>query len=668
MTEPERTFVLLKPDAIGRGLNFKITERFERKQFVLVACKMLQPTKELAEAQYAPLEGTPAFEPAVSRLLEGAVIATAWEAPGAIAAALLLVGDADPLKADLSSIRGELALDASCNLLECSADAAAAKRELAIWFTPSELGAAAAGPSSSPAAAPPADRSAETSVESGVVGGLSKSALKKLEKEAKKAEKKGGGKAAAAPVVDPDFYEPPSGTRDFFPEDMRVRNWLFERFRETARLFAFQEYDAPVLEKVELYERKAGEEITEQMYNFVDKDGKRVTLRPEMTPTLARMILSLGDRFLKPVKWFSVPQCWRFETVQRGRKREHFQWNMDIIGEPSISAEVELLAAITQFFQSVGVTSEDVGIKINSRKVLSCILKLYGVPDEVFTKVAVIVDKLDKIGDKATVELLEQMTDKDTGVACGLPTEAAQKIVASLSLKSIDDLRALTGEHGKEAVDELATLFEVAEAYGYSDWIFFDASVVRGLAYYTGIVFEGFDRKGELRAICGGGRYDRLYSDTYFAPQMVPAVGFGFGDCVIMELLRQKNQVPTLVPQIDFVIMAFNAEMRAGQVLCANKLRQAGYAVDVLLEPAKKVAKAFNYADRVNGRRSIFVAPDEFANGKVRMKDLRSANPEGEKEVDLNIAMLVEELQQRGIMPSTKPFGIKDSTEQVQLA
>ena len=168
---------------------------------------------------------------------------------------------------------------------------------------------------------------------------------------------------------------------------MRVRTWLFNTFRETARRFAFQEYDAPVLEKIELWERKAGEEVGDQMYNFVDKEGHRVTLRPEMTPSLARMILSLGDRFLKPVKWFSIPQCWRFETVQRGRKREHYQWNMDIIGEASISAEVELLAAVTSFFSTLGITSEDVGIKVNSRKVLSTILTVYGVTNEAFASV-----------------------------------------------------------------------------------------------------------------------------------------------------------------------------------------------------------------------------------------------------------------------------------------
>ena len=183
--------------------------------------------------------------------------------------------------------------------------------------------------------------------------------------------------------------------------------------------------------------------------------------------------------------------------------------------------------------------------------------------------------------------------------------------------------------------------------------LYFDASVVRGLAYYTGIVFEGFDRKGELRAICGGGRYDELLT-LYGSKETVPACGFGFGDCVIMELLREKAKVPQLLPAIDFVLVAYNADMRAGQVSLAATLRSAGFAVDVLLEPAKKLHKAFSYADRVNGRRVLLVAPDEWAKGEVRMKDLRTTVEE-EKQVDLKVDGLLEQLKQRGISPIERP-------------
>ncbi|KAJ1638608.1 hypothetical protein T492DRAFT_585625 [Pavlovales sp. CCMP2436] len=250
-----------------------------------------------------------------------------------------------------------------------------------------------------------------------------KKAAKEAEKAAKKAAKKGAEPAAAAAPESTKAtisLDPPTGTRDFYPQEMRVRSWLFGHFREVARQFAFQEYDAPVLEYDELYKRKAGEEITGQMYNFIDKDGHSVTLRPEMTPSLARMVLALGGKALLPLKWFSIPQCWRFEPVQRGRKREHYQWNMDIFGESSISAELELLAAVVTFFERVGITAKDVGLKINSRAVLSAVLDSHGIAKENFAPVCVIVDKLDKIGEDGVVaELLTKVRARAGGKEVG---------------------------------------------------------------------------------------------------------------------------------------------------------------------------------------------------------------------------------------------------------
>ena len=438
---------------------------------------------------------------------------------------------------------------------------------------------------------------------------------------------------------------PPRGTRDFYPEELRVRNWLFGQWRATAAAHGFEEYDSPVLESEALYVRKAGEEVTQQLYNFEDKGGRRVALRPEMTPSLARMVMARKNALPLPVKWFSVPQCWRYERTTRGRRREHYQWNMDIWGVPGVTAEAEVLAAVVGFFERVGIDSADVGIKINSRRVLSAILAMYGVTGDKFAEVCVIVDKLDKIGPDATVELLMATP----GPALG--DDAAKKIVQSLSLKSIKELSALTGDLGNDAVAELTTLFEVAEAYGFADWILFDASVVRGLAYYTGIVFEGFDRKGELRAICGGGRYDKLLS-LYGSPTVVPACGFGFGDCVVMELLREKGVLPTLTPNLDFVVVAFNNEMRLHAVGLAAQLRGAGFAVDVLLAPKKHVDKAFSYADRVDGRRVVFVAPDEWAQKKVRVKDLRAPEDDPNKQVDLPVDGFVDALAAMGVRPN----------------
>jgi len=442
----------------------------------------------------------------------------------------------------------------------------------------------------------------------------------------KEKKSKGKGKeekAAAAPKGNMISVEPPTGTRDFYPEDMRVRNWMFGHFRAVAKAFAFQEYDAPVLESEELYKRKAGEEITQQMYNFVDKGGFQVTLRPEMTPSLARMILARTTeagqtKMLLPVKWFSIPQCWRFETTQRGRKREHYQWNMDIVGVKSIGAEVELLAAITSFFTNVGITAQDVGIKVNSRKVMGSILKKFNISEAQFAPVCVVVDKLDKIGpDEVIRELMENAETK-------VPRETAEMIIKTMAAKSVDELKVICGDGvDQEGLTELGQLFDQAKEYGFGDFLVFDASVVRGLAYYTGVVFECFDRSGELRAICGGGRYDRLLS-LYGSKQEVPCVGFGFGDCVILELLQMKNLLPALEQTADFVVAAFDQGMLAKAMSVAARLRAAGAVVDMQCEPKKKVGLTFDYANRVGARFVALVAPTEWDQGMVRVKDLRA--------------------------------------------
>mmetsp|Transcript_15565 Transcript_15565/g.35388 ORF Transcript_15565/g.35388 Transcript_15565/m.35388 type:complete len:577 (-) Transcript_15565:95-1825(-) len=456
----------------------------------------------------------------------------------------------------------------------------------------------------------------------------------KADKADKAGKKEKAGKKDEPKKV-PISLEPPSGTRDFFPDEMRQQRWLFNKFRDTARLYGFQEYDAPVLEHEELYKRKAGEEITQQMYNFEDKDGAAVTLRPEMTPSLARMVLSLmrietGDMAAQlPLKWFSIPQCWRFETTQRGRKREHYQWNMDIVGVSSIYAEAELLSAVCHFFESVGITSKDVGLKVNSRKVLGAVLKAAGVPDDSFAATCVIIDKQDKIGADAVVkELVEQVQ---------LSEEVGRKIVAATGAKTLEEFAAVAGVGESPEVKELRQLFELAADYGYGDWLQFDASVVRGLAYYTGVVFEGFDKAGVLRAICGGGRYDRLLS-LYGSPKEVPCCGFGFGDCVIVELLREKNVSPNLTAKVDYVVAAFGPDMMGKAMSVARQLRLAGRTVDVHEEPGKKVAKAFNYADKVGAVRVAFVAPDEWSKGLVRIKDLRNFPqdaPDSDKQKDV---------------------------------
>lgn len=448
--------------------------------------------------------------------------------------------------------------------------------------------------------------------------------------------------------ISAEYLQPPSGTRDFFPEEMRERNWLFGNMREVARRFGFQEYDAPVLESVALFERSYGEEITEQMYNFVDKEGAGVTLRPEMTRSLARMILlrtNLTNGKVTetlPLKWFSIPQCWRFETTQRGRKREHYQWNMDIAGVSDITAELEVLAAAAAFFRSVGIGPDIVGFKINSRKVLESLLLQLGIKKtkqrDMFAEVCVVIDKLDKIGPEGVMEELSKL---------GVDEKTADAILAAMASNSIDELASLCEGVDSESVEEMRRLFELAESYGIADYLTFDASVVRGLAYYTGIVFECFDRRGELRAICGGGRYDRLLS-LYGSPKddatgefkwTIPCVGFGFGDCVIMELLRDLKKVAAPARNVDYVVAAYKPTMYGAAARVAAMLRESGRTVD-LYPLDKKPRWVFDYANKVGAVRVAYVAPNEWDKGCVRFKDMGAEEGEGVKEVDVPVEQI----------------------------
>ena len=401
------------------------------------------------------------------------------------------------------------------------------------------------------------------------------------------------------------------GTRDFYPEDMRIRNWLFDNFRAAARSHGFEEYDSPVLEHEELYTRKQGEEITQQLYNFEDKGGRRVALRPEMTPSLARMVMARAGAMPTPIKWFSIPQCWRYERTQRGRGREHYQWNVDIWGSDAVQADAELLSVLVSFFEGVGLNADDLVIAISSRKVLEEVLGSLGISGDAFAATCIIVDKMDKL----PAEVVEQQLSEQ-----GLDSDAISVIQSTLGLSDLDSLASALGE-GSEAVAELATLFDLVDAYGISDWVTFDASVVRGLAYYTGPVFEAHDRGGKLRAICGGGRYDRLLSSL--GGNDMPATGFGFGDMVIMELLNEKGLVPDLPSGNQDIVIAINEDLRSAAMSVATKLRANGRQVDLVLED-KRMKWAFRHAERTGAQRLVMVMPDEWAAGNVRIKELES--------------------------------------------
>ena len=410
------------------------------------------------------------------------------------------------------------------------------------------------------------------------------------------------------------------GTRDFYPEDMRLRNWLFDNFIAASLLHGFEEYDAPVLEQEELYTRKQGEDITQQLYNFQDKGDRKVALRPEMTPSLARMVMARAGALPLPIKWFSIPQCWRYERTQRGRGREHYQWNVDIWGTTEISADAELISVIVTFFEEMGLTSDDIVIRISSRKVLEEVLGSLGVEGDLFTKTCVIVDKMDKLSSEIIEEQLSEL---------GHSSDVINKIQTILGIKDMDNLRSSL-EDSSSAILELDTLFDLIDAYGMSEWVQFDASIVRGLAYYTGSVFEANDREGKFRAICGGGRYDNLLSTL--GGKDLPATGFGFGDMVIMEVLKEKGLVPELISGVDDIVIPLSPDLRDIAVRVAASLRLSDRTVDLVLED-KKIKWAFKHAERTGAKRLVLLAPDEWSRKMIKVKDLDTGE---EKELSLN--------------------------------
>ena len=422
----------------------------------------------------------------------------------------------------------------------------------------------------------------------------------------------------------PPTLQAPRGTRDFYPEDLRLRSWLFAHFREVARRFAFEEVDAPVVEHEELFTRKAGEEIVEQLYHF-EMHGRRLALRPEMTPSIARMVMARAGALRLPLRWFTVTQNWRYERMTRGRKREHFQWNMDVWGEPGVAAEAELLAAIFALLDRVGLGGGQVRVQLNSRALLEETLRagILRRRPEVFEPLCVVIDKLAKIGADAVVEQLVA-----PGGPVGLAPAEARDVVALLRVASLEEAAA-AAPLGSPAVADLRRLFELLAAYGVADRVDFDASVVRGLAYYTGIVFEAFDAERKLRAVCGGGRYDRLL-ETLGGPS-IPAVGFGFGDVVIAELLADRGLLPDLPRGVDDLVCALGDAQRPAAIRLASQLRGQGRAVELVLGDVRP-KRVLEDAGRAGARRALFIGPDEAARGVVRVRELGGG---GEREEPL---------------------------------
>jgi len=410
-------------------------------------------------------------------------------------------------------------------------------------------------------------------------------------------------------MSEPLSFEPPRGMRDFYPEDMVWRNRVFDAWRQASVAFGFQPYDACVVENLALLQRKSGEEVSEQIYHFEDKSGRKLALRPEMTPTLARMIAARQGQLAFPVKWFTVAQCFRYERMTRGRKREHYQWNMDIIGEESVSAEAELLAAVALALRTMGMPDTGYRIHVNNRALLSELLAASGIEANHHAAVFLALDKRGKIEDAEIRDLL---------IKEGLDEVAIAKAFDLLSVQTLEQA-ATRAAPDSPAVKALRDLFALAAIYGIADRLVFDISVIRGLSYYTGIVFEAFDTERKFRAIFGGGRYDSLL--TAIGGQPTPAVGLGFGDVVVVEVLKELLGEAAATEKRGVIIGYMFPEQREAATALARRLREAGESVELMLAK-QKPKQFFARASASSAADAIFIGPDDITNGKAKRKNL----------------------------------------------
>ena len=370
-----------------------------------------------------------------------------------------------------------------------------------------------------------------------------------------------------------DFYPEPTPTADSWSLDLR--RYIFDTWRGTAERYGFREYDGPPIEELELYTKKSGDEIVGQLYNFTDKGDRTVSLRPEMTPTLARMAAAHTRNYKKPIKWFSIPQLFRYERQQKGRLREHFQLNADILGEENWAADAELIALLIDTLRDLKLTSDDFVIRLSSRRAWQDFFENGGGHESGTYDFYQIVDKLDREDPAVSGDKLAKL---------------------GFSLEQVNDFI----ESG-QPTDELAAIIGNIEARGLGDFIKIDYRIIRGLAYYTGPVYEAFDKRGKFRAIAGGGRYDHLVKLVSGGKNDLPALGFGMGDVVLAELLRDRGLVPPLGQALDAFVQIADESLRNASLSLVQQLRQAGLATEYPLLKAKP-DKQFKRALELNAK------------------------------------------------------------------
>jgi len=403
-----------------------------------------------------------------------------------------------------------------------------------------------------------------------------------------------------------NIIQPVKGTRDFYPEQMTIRTWLYDLLRQVSESFGYQEWEAPFLESLELYAAKSSEEIVrEQSYVFEDRGGKMITLRPELTPSLARMVAQKQNELVFPLRWWSFGPFWRYERPQKGRTREFFQWNVDLLGPNSPESDAENVAVLATLFKTVGLTPKEALIMVSDRRLLDAQLNAFEVPQESRAAVSAWIDRRDKLSAEAWRANAREL---------GLSDQQLSKVEAMLADKDLWKTSA-----------ELPRFFEAIGSLGLSDYVRFDAGVVRGFTYYTGTVFEAWEVGGDIkRAILGGGRYDKLLADV--GGDLLPAVGYAMGDVVFTLMLEKYGLLPKelKVNPAEVLVTVFSQELFSESLRLASELRAGGLNVVCYPGPAK-LPKQFKYADRMGMRLVTVLGPDEAAAGKVTLKDLKSS-------------------------------------------
>lgn len=407
---------------------------------------------------------------------------------------------------------------------------------------------------------------------------------------------------------------PVKGTRDFYPEDMFVRNWIYQKIREVSSLFGYMEYDAPFLERIDLYAAKSGEELVrEQAFVFEDRGGDAITLRPELTPSLARMIAQRQRQLVFPQRWWSFGPFWRYERPQKGRTREFFQWNIDLLGADSAESDAELLAICAAFFKLVGLNPEQVQVRVNSRQLMDSIFAQIGIPPALKQKVFQLIDKRDKLSPESWMTMATEI---------------------GLDENQFNELRSVlaNGEQWKQS-EQLSKVFANLAEIGLGDYFTYDPQVIRGLDYYTGIVFEARDTAKDGRAILGGGHYGNLVSDVGGDP--LPGVGFAMGDVMMRLILEKYNCLPEFANTTASVLVtAFDESLLADSLKLASEIRTAGIGCVAMTEVSKLV-KQFKYADRIGVPFVIVMGPDEIAKCEVTVKNLVTRGQENVDRTEL---------------------------------